>query len=79
MYMKCLRENSSTSSPCRDLSRDYLDCRMQKYVAPIDLSQLLVHPVLRGLMEKDEWKNLGLDGVDKNSATSPAPGKSPKS
>lgn len=52
---------------------------MQKYVAPIDLSQLLVHPVLRGLMEKDEWKNLGLDGVDKNSATSPAPEKSPKS
>ncbi|KAF9458355.1 hypothetical protein BDZ94DRAFT_112051 [Collybia nuda] len=56
LYMRCLRENSSTSSPCRDLSRDYLDCRMQK-----------------GLMEKDEWKNLGLDGVDKKNATSPPP------
>ncbi|KAH6917437.1 hypothetical protein BKA70DRAFT_1252162 [Coprinopsis sp. MPI-PUGE-AT-0042] len=43
LYMKCLRENGSTSSPCRSLSRDYLDCRMQ-----------------RGLMEKDDFKNLGL-------------------
>ncbi|KAJ7368356.1 hypothetical protein B0H14DRAFT_2663472 [Mycena olivaceomarginata] len=44
-YMSCLRDNSSTSSPCRPLSKDYLDCRMNK-----------------GLMEKDEWKNLGFGG-----------------
>ncbi|KAF7355361.1 hypothetical protein MSAN_01452700 [Mycena sanguinolenta] len=43
-YMACLRSNSSTSSPCRPLSKDYLDCRMNK-----------------GLMERDEWKNLGFD------------------
>ncbi|KXN83622.1 Cytochrome c oxidase assembly protein COX19 [Leucoagaricus sp. SymC.cos] len=30
LYMKCLKENSSNSTPCRALSRDYLDCRMQK-------------------------------------------------
>lgn len=30
LYMNCLKENGSTSSPCRILSRDYLDCRMQK-------------------------------------------------
>jgi cytochrome c oxidase assembly protein subunit 19 len=30
LYMACLKENSSTSTPCRDLSRDYLDCRMNK-------------------------------------------------
>ncbi|THV06051.1 hypothetical protein K435DRAFT_712052 [Dendrothele bispora CBS 962.96] len=48
IYMNCLRENSSTSSACRDLSKQYLDCRMQK-----------------GLMEKDEWRNLGLANVDK--------------
>ncbi|KIM85482.1 hypothetical protein PILCRDRAFT_817510 [Piloderma croceum F 1598] len=42
-YMDCLRQNSSTSTPCRVLSKDYLDCRMN-----------------HGLMERDEWKNLGL-------------------
>lgn len=30
LYMACLKENGSTSTPCRDLSRDYLDCRMNK-------------------------------------------------
>jgi len=30
LYMACLKENGSTSTPCRNLSRDYLDCRMNK-------------------------------------------------
>lgn len=30
MYMECLKENSNNSTPCRALSRDYLDCRMKK-------------------------------------------------
>ncbi|KAJ7042630.1 hypothetical protein C8F04DRAFT_945551 [Mycena alexandri] len=47
LYMTCLRANSSTSSPCRLLSKDYLDCRMNK-----------------GLMERDEWKNLGFDAKE---------------
>ncbi|KAF8807275.1 hypothetical protein BYT27DRAFT_7223118 [Phlegmacium glaucopus] len=47
LYMACLKENSSTSTPCRNLSKDYLDCRMSK-----------------GLMEKDEWKNLGLANLN---------------
>ncbi|KAH9050457.1 hypothetical protein EDB84DRAFT_1259331 [Lactarius hengduanensis] len=42
-YLECLKGNSSASSECRHLNRDYLNCRMQN-----------------GLMEKDEWKNLGL-------------------
>ncbi|KAJ7169495.1 hypothetical protein C8R46DRAFT_1217188 [Mycena filopes] len=42
LYIACLRDNSSTSSPCRLLSKNYLDCRMTK-----------------GLMERDDWKNLG--------------------
>ncbi|KAF8482135.1 hypothetical protein DFH94DRAFT_628182 [Russula ochroleuca] len=42
-YLECLKRNSSASSECRHLNRDYLNCRMQN-----------------GLMEKDEWKNLGL-------------------
>jgi cytochrome c oxidase assembly protein subunit 19 len=29
-YMICLRENSNQSSECRQLSKEYLDCRMQK-------------------------------------------------
>ncbi|KJA26110.1 hypothetical protein HYPSUDRAFT_64321 [Hypholoma sublateritium FD-334 SS-4] len=49
LYMSCLKQNGSESSPCRILSKDYLDCRMNK-----------------GLMEKDEWKNLGLAHLDKS-------------
>lgn len=30
LYMACLKENGSTSSPCRSLSKEYLDCRMNK-------------------------------------------------
>lgn len=29
-YMICLRENSNQNSECRQLSKEYLDCRMQK-------------------------------------------------
>ncbi|KAF9452570.1 hypothetical protein P691DRAFT_772195 [Macrolepiota fuliginosa MF-IS2] len=47
VYMQCLKENSSNSTPCRALSKDYLNCRMQK-----------------GLMERDDWSNLGLHNVD---------------
>ncbi|KIY67613.1 hypothetical protein CYLTODRAFT_352886 [Cylindrobasidium torrendii FP15055 ss-10] len=43
LYMNCLKSNQSNSTPCRDMSREYLNCRMNK-----------------GLMERDEWKNLGL-------------------
>ncbi|KAF8506895.1 hypothetical protein F5888DRAFT_1569234, partial [Russula emetica] len=45
-YLECLKRNSSASSECRHLNRDYLDCRMKN-----------------GLMEKDEWKNLGLSNL----------------
>lgn len=31
-YLECLKRNSSTSSECRHLNRDYLKCRMHKYV-----------------------------------------------
>ncbi|KAJ7225884.1 hypothetical protein GGX14DRAFT_641610 [Mycena pura] len=44
LYMTCLRSNSGTSTPCRPMSQNYLDCRMNK-----------------GLMERDEWKNLGFE------------------
>lgn len=59
-YMKCLKENSSNSTPCRGLSREYLDCRMQK-----------------GLMERDDWSNLGLQNVD-NKKTEDVPGQTKK-
>ncbi|KAI9511786.1 hypothetical protein F5148DRAFT_959441, partial [Russula earlei] len=28
-YLECLKKNASTSSECRHLNRDYLNCRMQ--------------------------------------------------
>ncbi|KAI9572755.1 hypothetical protein HD554DRAFT_1989183, partial [Boletus coccyginus] len=46
-YMACLKKNSSTSTPCRSSSKQYLECRMSK-----------------GLMERDDFKNLGLGNVD---------------
>ncbi|KAM6497989.1 hypothetical protein JOM56_005937 [Amanita muscaria] len=46
LYMDCLRRNSGTSTICRALSKDYLECRMEK-----------------GLMVRDDWKNLGLANV----------------
>ncbi|PVG00812.1 hypothetical protein CPB86DRAFT_700503 [Serendipita vermifera] len=29
-YLKCLKENKSTSTPCRTMSKTYLDCRMKR-------------------------------------------------
>ncbi|KAH7883803.1 hypothetical protein F5I97DRAFT_1796003, partial [Phlebopus sp. FC_14] len=45
-YMACLKNNSSTSTPCRAFSKQYLECRMNK-----------------GLMERDEFTNLGLGNI----------------
>ncbi|KAJ7102294.1 hypothetical protein B0H15DRAFT_769191 [Mycena belliarum] len=56
LYMTCLRANSSTSSPCRLLSKDYLDCRMTK-----------------GLMERDDWKNLGFQSKEDKEAAKDSP------
>jgi len=52
-YMLCLSGNKYNNSNCRQESKDYLSCRMDK-----------------GLMAKEEWKNLGLDDVNKVDATS---------
>ena len=30
-YLDCLRTNGSASTPCRVISKDYLDCRMNRY------------------------------------------------
>ncbi|KAN0124965.1 cytochrome c oxidase assembly protein cox19 [Russula decolorans] len=57
-YLECLKRNSSTSSECRHLNRDYLGCRMKN-----------------GLMEKDEWKNLGLSNLKVDDHTSRRDGK----
>ncbi|KAF7975747.1 hypothetical protein HWV62_8529 [Athelia sp. TMB] len=54
-YMACLRQNGSTSTPCRILSKDYLDCRMNN-----------------GLMERDEWKNLGLSNLEQAESSTSA-------
>ena len=62
VYMKCLKNNENTSTACRALSRDYLECRMQKWVLHCRKSGLLIR-IHRGLMERDEWKNLGLNNV----------------
>lgn len=59
-YMDCLRNNESTSSPCRVLSKEYLDCRMNRSVNMFKCRAQLLNTPSSGLMERDEWKNLGL-------------------
>nr|GAT47325.1 cytochrome C oxidase assembly protein COX19 [Mycena chlorophos] len=62
LYMSCLRSNANKSSPCRPLSKDYLDCRMNK-----------------GLMERDEWANLGFQQQRTDPPTDPDPPPKPPS
>jgi len=70
MYMECLKENSNNSTPCRALSRDYLDCRMKKWVRHAFFHNDTPSPqkksssLSRGLMERDDWRNLGMQNVD---------------
>ena len=35
LYMNCLREHAGTSMHCRDLSKNYLECRMQRFVVDV--------------------------------------------
>ncbi|KAG8557989.1 hypothetical protein GDO81_016805 [Engystomops pustulosus] len=32
IFMKCLRENNFQSNLCREESKEYLECRMERYV-----------------------------------------------
>ena len=32
LYLNCLRQNGANSTPCRIQGKDYLECRMAKYV-----------------------------------------------
>ena len=68
LYMACLKEHGSTSTPCRALSREYLDCRMQRFVTRcLPLIRGRTTGYDRGLMERDDWKNLGLANVPEAS------------
>ncbi|KAG6910556.1 hypothetical protein DXG01_009506 [Tephrocybe rancida] len=60
--MKCMRENESTSTLCREMSRNYLECRMTK-----------------GLMERDEWGNLGMANLVKTGEKNPTSEKATSS
>lgn len=62
-YMKCIKQSKGKSEPCRQYSKLYLNCRM-------GWSVWVVHCVANsgsrkhsGLMEKDDWENLGLQDV----------------
>ncbi|KAF9172907.1 Cytochrome c oxidase assembly protein cox19 [Mortierella sp. AD011] len=49
-YLACLKANQSNNGKCRDLSKRYLNCRMDK-----------------GLMSRDDFKNLGFQDEDDNT------------
>lgn len=46
-YLKCMKENKQQSTECRHLSKEYLACRMDKYVARLGVPYLTT--ALRGL------------------------------
>ena len=89
LYMDCLEKNSGNSTQCRELSKDYLQCRMNKYVLSFSPTPIFVGFLAKldldgsffvkkkkkksGLMEKDEWKNLGLANLDRNKTAAAAP------
>ncbi|EJD04401.1 uncharacterized protein FOMMEDRAFT_34575, partial [Fomitiporia mediterranea MF3/22] len=52
-YLACLQKNGATSTPCRAMNKNYLECRMSK-----------------GLMERDDWHNLGLGKVGNETSGS---------
>ncbi|KAH7421454.1 hypothetical protein KP509_13G058000 [Ceratopteris richardii] len=61
-YLACLKENKSEAEKCRDLSKRYLECRMERnLMAKQDLSEL-------GFTESSVSNNIS-DGlsVQKNS------------
>ena len=76
-YLDCLRKHASASTECRHLNRDYLGCRMKKYVCLrlVCVCRGLLNARCRGLMEPDEWKNLGLSNLKGDDA--PATAKTP--
>ena len=41
-YMLCLRENSHHHDECRQQAKDYLQCRMDKYVSSIEYVLLVI-------------------------------------
>jgi hypothetical protein len=46
-YLECLKRNSSSSSECRHLNRDYLECRMNKYVICVDVNRVHAEDVMQ--------------------------------
>ena len=58
-YLACLKTSRGDNKPCRIHSKRYLACRMDRHVDNAD------RPADRrsGLMEKDDWANLGYADV----------------
>ena len=76
VYLNCMKTAKSKSTDCRESSKAYLGCRMDKFV--ILLSSFCTAGSCdtcdRGLMERVSWEDLGFtDGVDAS-----APSKHPQ-
>ena len=80
VYLDCLRKNASNSTPCRHLNKEYLECRMARYVTSVKkpMRTGLTGYAIRGLMDRDEWKNLGLDSVGTPGGSSTVSKDNPK-
>ena len=62
-YMKCVQTNKGEPGKCRDETKDYLQCRMDRSVF-YGFSHINFN--CRGLMAPEEWKNLGF-GEEQNN------------
>lgn len=59
-YLKCMKTSKSQSTDCRHLSKEYLNCRMEKCVQVLSFrGSSLTCSDCRGLMERANWQDLG--------------------
>ena len=77
VYLNCMKTAKSKSTDCRESSKAYLGCRMDKFVhSPhLALRGRCIDDVSgnRGLMERVSWEDLGFhEGIDAS-----APSKHP--
>ncbi|KAJ3992018.1 hypothetical protein F5050DRAFT_1031446 [Lentinula boryana] len=66
LYMNCLKSNSSTSTACQDLSKEYLHCRMNRGLMQKEDWESL------GLANAGKSAASGKDSRDNPMSSSPA-------
>jgi hypothetical protein len=59
IYLDCMKKARNDNSLCREESKNYLECRMSRYVPAVIWGEWGVDG--RGLMLRDSLRNLGFE------------------